>query len=246
MNRRLIRGAWILALLSVFFAACSLAAGVLHTGVWALLALGSLCVLWALLAGKSAAPRLRRWLGGVILAALAGGLLLSVPMAAQAFFQPPDGSPAVAVVLGAKVRADGSPSRILKNRLDTAADLLEAEPQLVCVVAGGQGKNEPVSEALAMARYLEGRGIDPGRVLLEDQSRNTEENLANTAALLREEGLPSRVILITDSFHQLRAAAQARRQGLDVFSLSSPTPWALFPAYWVREFFGICSLAVFR
>ena len=199
MNRFLIRGAWTLALLSFFFAACPLAAGTLHLGVWALAALGCLCCLWAVLAGRSAAPRLRRWVGGGILAALAGGFLLSIPMAAQAFCQPPDSSsPAVVVVLGAKVKADGSPSRILKNRLDTAAALLEQEPRLLCVVSGGQGDNEPVSEARAMALYLEERGIDPGRILLEDRSRNTRGNLANTSALLKEEGLPSRVILVTD------------------------------------------------
>lgn len=246
MKRCLSRGAGLLAFLSILCAVMPLCVGTVHVGVWALLALGGLCLLWLFLSRRNRLPLVRRIAGALILTALAGGFLLSIPMTVQAFFQPPDAdTPAVVVVLGAKVKADGTPSQILANRLNTAVRLLEEDPQLLCIVSGGQGENEPVTEASAMADYLIQKGIDPDRILLEDQSRNTQENLANTAALIDREGLPRQVILVTDSFHQLRGAIHARRQGLEPFSVSSYTPWGLFPAYWVREFFGICSLFLF-
>lgn len=58
------------------------------------------------------------------------------------------------IVLGAQVRADG-PSKVLKHRLNTAIDYLEKNPETICIVSGGQGYNEPCTEAQAMADYME-------------------------------------------------------------------------------------------
>lgn len=80
------------------------------------------------------------------------------------------------IVLGAQVHAD-KPSVVLKYRLDEAILYLNENPETVCIVSGGQGKNEPYSEAYGMAQYLMQNGIDKDRILLEDQSKTTEENL---------------------------------------------------------------------
>ena len=73
------------------------------------------------------------------------------------------------IVLGAQVYENG-PSPVLKYRLDTAVDYLKENPDTVCIVSGGQGKNEPFSEAKGMADYLMEQGIDENRIIREDQS----------------------------------------------------------------------------
>ena len=80
------------------------------------------------------------------------------------------------IVLGAQVRADG-PSKVLKHRLNTAIDYLEKNPETICIVSGGQGYNEPCTEAQAMADYMEAVGIEKDRLILEDESKTTEQNI---------------------------------------------------------------------
>ena len=80
------------------------------------------------------------------------------------------------IVLGTQVREDG-PSYLLKTRLDTAAAYLKANEHTVCIVSGGRGPNEPCAEADAMGAYLTANGIDESRILREDQSKNTTENI---------------------------------------------------------------------
>lgn len=237
--------AWWLALLlaaaSLLAAVAPLFFGVAHTGVLALGAFGLLLSFCLFLFRQGRAPRLRRVLALGLAVAFFGGVALSIPMAAQGFFSQPTEAPQTIVVLGAKVNADGSPSLILSHRLATAAQLLDQYPEAVCVVSGGQGEDEPLPEATVMARVLVEQGIGPQRILLEDKSTNTEENMANTAALLQQNGLPAQVTLVTDSFHQYRSSLRACQAGLEPSSVSSVTPWGLFPSYWVREFFALCA-----
>lgn len=80
------------------------------------------------------------------------------------------------IVLGAQVRADG-PSKVLKHRLNTAIDYLEKNPETICIVSGGQGYNEPCTEAQAMADYMKAAGIEKDRLILEDESKTTEQNI---------------------------------------------------------------------
>ena len=89
------------------------------------------------------------------------------------------------IVLGAQVRKDG-PSPVLKYRLDKAVEYLNENPDTVCIVSGGQGSNEPWSEAEGMARYLQEKGIDTARILPEDKSQTTEQNITNSKMLMKE------------------------------------------------------------
>ena len=83
------------------------------------------------------------------------------------------------IVLGAQVYKNG-PSPVLKFRLDKAYEYLSANPETRCIVTGGQGSNEPFTEASCMADYLVKRGIDSGRIILEDKSTTTAQNLTNS------------------------------------------------------------------
>jgi len=88
------------------------------------------------------------------------------------------------------------------------------------------------------------RGIHPDRIYLEDRSRSTEENLTFSAELIRKEGLPTRVAIASDNFHQLRAAVWARRCGLEAESLGCASWWPLGPGYWAREAVAVVVLGI--
>ncbi len=174
---------------------------------------------------------------------LTAGLLFvgfcSVRMA-QYIQNPPD-TPCTVIVLGCKVKGT-VPSLMLQRRLDAAAVYLEEHPDIVCIVSGGKGTGEEISEAQAMQTYLLAKGIDADRILLEDRSTDTQENLAYSKEILAEQGLSNHVTLITDGFHQYRAHCMAKALGLQSWSVSGKTRRILIPTYWVREWMALLEL----
>lgn len=137
------------------------------------------------------------------------------------------GDPQVMIVLGCRVMPGGEPSILLQDRLDTALDYLDDHPDMTVVVSGGQGSNEPTSEAACMADYLEEHGVDSDQILLEDQSSNTKENLIYSRELLEEHGivvLRDEVLVVSNGFHLTRAQMLAERFGYGhVSTLAAPT-----------------------
>ena len=95
----------------------------------------------------------------------------------------PEDEQLIVMVFGCYVRGE-EPGRTLTTRLDAALSLLKRYPNADCIVSGGQGSNEAISEAEAMRRYLVSRGIAEERITLEDRSTNTSENLEYTFAIL--------------------------------------------------------------
>ena len=141
------------------------------------------------------------------------------------------------VVLGAQMRANG-PSLILRYRLDVAAAYLEENPDTKCIVSGGKGVNETVSEASGMAAYLIAKGIDKKRIYLEDQSKNTIQNIRNSKNYLDPE--KDRVGIVSSNFHLYRGVQIAKKQGYrHVYGISAATPRAYLINNMVREFFGV-------
>lgn len=135
------------------------------------------------------------------------------------------GEPKVMVVLGCQVKEDG-PSILLQDRLDKALEYLEDHPDMTVVVAGGQGEDEPVSEAQAMYDYLTDHGAKGENILLEDRSHNTWQNVNNTADLLEEKGydLSEPVLIVTNGFHLARAKWLWKRcTGTAAGGLSAPS-----------------------
>ena len=142
------------------------------------------------------------------------------------------------VVLGCKVK-DGSPSLMLKKRLDTAFDYLQSHENIKVVVSGGQGSDEIISEAECMKNYLISRGLSPDRIFMEDKSVSTEQNLEFSKEIILRNNLDEHITIVTDGFHQLRAEMLAENLGMNAYNISAPTSWWLVPTYWVREWFGV-------
>lgn len=169
-------------------------------------------------------------------------LTVSVLMATAAFSVPSE--EATVVVLGAGLY-DGRPSRILQGRLDVAVDYLNAHPQAACIVSGGQGEDEPRTEADAMKTYLLQAGIAAERIYVEEQSTSTYENIRFSKEIIEEQGLNPAMALVTQEFHQYRAQQFAKAAGVaNVGAVTAHTPWYLLGSYWVRDFAGVCHMVL--
>ncbi|WP_216912491.1 YdcF family protein [Nocardia noduli] len=132
---------------------------------------------------------------------------------------------------------------LLASRLDRALAVFRAEfdsgRSPVVVTSGGKGPDEEVSEALAMSTYLVENGLPPEKVVHEDRSTNTNENLLFTAELLGDRGGSTRMVLVTSNFHILRTAILARRLELDAEVVGARTAYYYLPSAVLREFVGL-------
>ncbi len=204
---------------------------------------------WLSLTLEEGHPLLARWLRGVLIA----GIVLAVLVFAVTevfILRNSDGDPDpgadVLIVLGAGV--DGTvPSVSLSDRLHAALDYLERYPDARCVVTGGRGFGEEITEARCMADWLCGRGMDPDRILLEEQATDTFENLRFSFALLGEE-FDGSVAVLTSDYHVMRARWIARDMGYTVKCVGAPTSKLFLKInYALREVAGVWKyLIVYR
>ena len=147
------------------------------------------------------------------------------------------------VVLGAQMRETG-PSVIFKYRLDAAYEYLLDNPETICIVSGGQGKNESVAEGDGGKAYLVSRGIDAGRVIAETKALDTTENIRYSLDIIGQNeevaGKTSKIGIVTNNFHVFRGIHLARKfTDMEVYGIAAYTvPWYL-PNNMVRECFGI-------
>ena len=148
--------------------------------------------------------------------------------------------PSTLVVLGCQVNGS-SPSLMLKRRIEAAQRYLEAHPDTPCVLSGGKGANEQISEAQCMYEQLVKAGIDPDRLYLEDKSSTTEENLKYTYELIEKNGLNRELAIVTDGFHEFRAAMIAEKLGLSCTAVASDTPLYLAANFTTRELIAVTA-----
>ena len=141
------------------------------------------------------------------------------------------------IVLGAQWKPSG-PSAVLRKRLDKAVEYLKANPDTKVIVSGGTGANEPMAEAEGMYGYLVQAGIEEERILVEDKSRSTYENLVYSGGLLDKEN--DRVVIVTNNFHVFRALGIARKQNYGkVEGLAADSVLGMGPNNLLREFLGV-------
>ena len=149
--------------------------------------------------------------------------------------QKPEKNADYIVVLGARVNG----TRVtlnLKYRLDVALDYLNENEGTKVVVSGGQGKGEEITEAKAMSDYLVKNGIKSDRIILEDRSKNTNENLKFSAELIGSK--EKKTVIVSNDFHIYRAKCIAKKIGYtDVSGASAKTKPITIPNSFVREAF---------
>ncbi len=154
---------------------------------------------------------------------------------------------ATAVVLGAQVKNSG-PSVMLWGRINAAEKYLSENPETSAVLSGGQGADEPISEAQSMYDKLTGYEISADRLYMEDKSTNTTENIKYSMEIIKENGLNSDIAVVTDGFHQLRVRIIAAQLGIegDVGAVNSNTSLIYLPTFAVREWFALPYQILFR
>ena len=147
------------------------------------------------------------------------------------------------LVLGAGLNGE-TPSLMLQARLQAALSYLEKYPDAQVVVAGGQGQGETIAEAEAMRRYLVRRGIVENRILLEDQSTNTADNVRFSLPLFPQ-GV-TQIGVVSNEFHLYRARQIMKDNGLTPVAIAAPTPyWYLKIFGYIREYFSMIYYWVF-
>lgn len=150
------------------------------------------------------------------------------------------------VILGAGLRGEDL-SVTLLNRLTSSLDYLKKYPKVKIVVSGGQGPDEVISEAEAMQRFLEKRGINPERIIKEDQSTSTNENLKLTREIIAKEKSQDKIkiMIVTSSYHMFRAKLLAQRHGFIPYGITSEIPNYLKPYYFSREYLAVIKSLFF-
>lgn len=151
------------------------------------------------------------------------------------------------IILGCAIRSDGTPTPLLKARADSALDF-ELEQfdktgkHAVFVPSGGQGEDEVVSESESMANYLVSRGVDPARILREDKSVNTMQNMQFSKEVIERDCgdiKDKKIAFATTNYHVFRGYILAKKNGFEAKGISAKTKFYFFPNAFLREFIGL-------
>ena len=151
----------------------------------------------------------------------------------------------VVIVLGAGVRGE-LVSRPLAARLNTAVEYWNRNPNAYIVTTGGLGNLATITEAEAMARFLTARGIPREKIILEEYSTSTYENLSFAREILEEkfpDGFSS--VVITNDFHIYRAVRTARRAGIEPNRIGAYTDWYAWTVNYLREMLAVINFKIF-
>ncbi|MBQ8085260.1 MAG: YdcF family protein [Lachnospiraceae bacterium] len=147
------------------------------------------------------------------------------------------------LILGCQIKKDGTVTPLLKGRADRALEFARMQEKAtgkapVFVPSGGRGEDEIISEAEAISNYLVEKGIAPDRILVENQSASTYENIRNSYELIKEhfgEGEPD-IAFATTNYHVFRAGILANEQGVHAEGIGGKTRSYFWINAFVREF----------
>ncbi len=143
------------------------------------------------------------------------------------------------IVLGCKVNGT-VPGRYLTARLNKAYIYLTENPGSNAILSGGQGDGEDIPEGECMFNYLTGRGIDPSRLIIETSSSSTYENFGNSLEKLKESGTDiNEITVITNDYHEYRAAKTAEKFGIKAYPFPAKSPWIGYLPFAIREVYAV-------
>ena len=146
------------------------------------------------------------------------------------------------IVLGCQVNGT-VPSRMLRQRLEAALDYLNTHPDSVAILSGGKGPGEAITEAECMRIWLSEAGIAPHRLILEDRSTSTMENLRFSLELM-DDGAAAAIV--SNEFHLYRAGQMAQKLGINASLIPADTEYPILRAtYFLREIFAVWKFHIF-
>lgn len=146
----------------------------------------------------------------------------------------------VILVLGSGIDKE-EVSPLLASRIDKGLELLKYNPEATLIVSGGQGAGEDIPESLAMFRYCIDKGVDPKQIIMENESKNTEQNLRYSQALFPHSN--ARVAIVTTRYHIFRALELARTMQIPCKGFGSKTKWYFTLNAFLREYVGYLKLS---
>ena len=146
------------------------------------------------------------------------------------------------IVLGSQVKAYG-PSVDYRSRLEKAYEYLLENEDTVVITTGAQGHDEPVSEGRGGSEYLKNKGLDEKRILIEENSYDTLENIRNAGEIIKGNGgdiKEDKVVIVSAIYHLYRASYIAEKVGYgNVSCYGGHGLLILLPHYFTREFFAL-------
>ena len=150
------------------------------------------------------------------------------------------------LVLGCRIRPDGTLYPLIRGRVDRAITFVNAQykatgKRAVLVPSGGKGQDEPLTEGEAMARYMHEKGVADEYILPETQSKTTRENLQFSRRLIEQRGSTAKAAFSSSSYHVYRSGILASEVGWDLDGMGSRTKWYFWPNAFLREFIGLMS-----
>lgn len=145
------------------------------------------------------------------------------------------------IILGAKT-FDDLPSISLKERLDTGLKYLLENRDTKVIVSGGIGNNQQISEAMVMKKYLLSNGIDKSRIIVEDRSKNTFENIKYSLDYIEN---THDIVIITSRYHIFRSQLISRRFGIKSLGMPAKVPRSILVRSYIREYFAIGKSLIF-
>ena len=145
------------------------------------------------------------------------------------------------LILGCKIKNDGSLTPLLKGRVDRALDFRNEQlkttgKDLIFVPSGGKGSDEIISEAEAIKKYLLEQGIKEKNILVENKSKNTYENIKFSYKLINNK--KANIAFATTNYHVMRAGLIATKQGFKLEGIGSKTKSYYWINAFIREFIG--------
>ncbi|MBE6741049.1 MAG: YdcF family protein [Ruminococcaceae bacterium] len=142
------------------------------------------------------------------------------------------------IVLGCQIRGS-VPSMSLVQRTNAAVKYLEEHPDAIAIATGGQGSDEDLSEGQCIYNLMTEKGISPDRIIIEDKSTSTDENIANAKKIMDEKGLDYNVAIATNEYHEYRASLICKKNGLTASSIPAPSSPRGKPTFFTREVLGV-------
>ena len=145
------------------------------------------------------------------------------------------------IILGSKIKDDGTITPLLRGRVDKALDFGNKQYELtkkkiIYVPSGGKGKDEVTSEAEAIKKYLLEKGIKKDQIIIEDKSTNTIENMKYSKKIIDKQNKNARISFSTTNYHVFRSGVIATNQGIECEGMGSKTKWYFYTNALIREF----------